>query len=65
LAGLRASLIDSLNREIGTVGSARDSGIADTTWLSVQPTALGVAFVDTLTKKELAPITGYVGSCIP
>jgi len=65
LAGLRASLIDSLNREIGTVGSARDSGIADTTWLSVQPTALGVAFVDTLTKKELAPITGYVGSWYP
>jgi hypothetical protein len=65
LAGLRASLIDSFGVEIGTALSARDSGIADTTWLSLQPVALGVAWVDTLTKKELAPITGYVGSWYP
>jgi hypothetical protein len=65
LAALRASLMDSLGVEIGTAASSRDSGIADTTWLNIQPVAIGVRWVDTLTKKALAPITGYVGSWYP
>lgn len=65
LASLRAAIVDSLGREIGTSGSTRDSGVVDTTWLKTDKASIGIVWTDTLGAAK-APITdGWVGEWYP
>ncbi|MEK7391966.1 MAG: hypothetical protein AAB214_05300 [Fibrobacterota bacterium] len=65
LAALRAAIIDSLGREIGTPGASRDSGVADTAWIKTDKASLVLEWVDT-TGAPFQPITnGWVGSWYP
>lgn len=65
LAALRASIVDSNGLEFGRAGSARDSGVVDTTWVRIQPADNGIQWVDSSGKVALAPINGWVGSWYP
>jgi hypothetical protein len=65
LGSLRAALVDATGQELGTGTNTRDKGIPDTTWVSVQPSALGIQWVDTLNHKAFLPFTGTVGSWYP
>jgi len=64
-AALRAAIIDSLGREIGTPGASRDSGVADTAWLKTDRAAMVLSWVDTLGVKMQPIADGWVGSWYP
>ncbi len=65
LAALRASIIDSNGLEIGTPGSARDSGIADTAWLRTDRAPIYVQWSDTFGRVFKPISAGWVGQWYP
>lgn len=65
LAVLRAAIVDSLGREIGTSGSTRDSGVVDTTWLKTDKASIGIVWTDTTGAVRTPIAQGWVGEWYP
>lgn len=65
LAALRAAIVDSLGREIGTSGATRDSGVVDTAWLKTDKASVGIVWTDTLGAPKTPIVDGWVGEWYP
>lgn len=64
LGALRASILDSTGKELGTVGATRNAGVPDTAWIRSLGTPISVQWVDPAGTR-LQPFTAWVGSWIP
>ncbi|QQS04654.1 MAG: hypothetical protein IPK50_20600 [Fibrobacterota bacterium] len=64
IGALRASILDSLGKELGTVGAARNAGVPDTAWIRSSGTPMTVQWV-TPAGARLNPFDAWVGDWIP
>lgn len=64
IGALRASILDSMGKELGTVGAARNAGVPDTGWIRSAGTPISIQWVDP-TGVRLVPFSAWVGDWIP
>lgn len=64
LVALHASIVDTLGRELGTIGT-RDTGVADTAWLKTQQILTALQWTDSSGADFKSIPSGWVGEWYP
>ncbi|MBK8802179.1 MAG: hypothetical protein IPN71_09025 [Fibrobacteres bacterium] len=64
IGALRASILDSLGKELGSVGAARNAGVPDTAWIRSAGTPITIQWVNP-SGVRLTPFDAWVGDWIP